>query len=174
MRVFAGSVFHERPGFTARFLCLGVVGHGATGARSPGPRGRCRVYLRAVECRSSGRVWKIRQRKKAGVDEMTFYDQKFGTPTRPLKAEAIVPKVSPPKPAAAPAPKPSLAAAITPKGRGTLAYGALLSFSFLYYARPEDFIPGMANIPAGKISGGLALVGLALSWGRLKGKMPLA
>jgi O-antigen ligase len=102
---------------------------------------------------------------------MTFYDQKFGTPTRPPKAEAIVPKA----PCAAPAPKkPSLAAAFTPKRRGTLAYGALLTFSFLYYARPEDFIPGMANIPVGKISGGLALAGLVLSWGRLKGKMPLA
>ncbi len=102
---------------------------------------------------------------------MTFYDQKFGTATRPLKTNVVVPTAPV---AAAPVPKPSLAAAFTPKRRGTLAYGALLTFSFLYYARPEDFIPGMANVPVGKISGGLALAGLLLSWGRLKGKMPLA
>jgi len=101
---------------------------------------------------------------------MTFYDQKFGNATRPPKAEVTVPKVPV---AAAPALKPSFAEAVT-KRRGTLASGALVTFSFLYYARPEDFIPGMAAIPVGKISGGLALAGLILSWGRLKGKMPLA
>ena len=101
---------------------------------------------------------------------MTFYDQKFGNATRPPKAEVIVPKTPV---AAAPALKPSFAEAVT-KRRGTVAYGALVTFSFLYYARPEDFIPGMAAIPVGKISGGLALAGLILSWGRLKGKMPLA
>ena len=100
---------------------------------------------------------------------MTFYDQKFGSHTRRPKAEAIVPKAA----NAAPVPKPSLAATFTPQRRSTLAYGALLTFSFLYYARPEDFIPGMAAIPVGKISGGLALAGLLLSWGRTKTKMPL-
>jgi O-antigen ligase len=44
----------------------------------------------------------------------------------------------------------------------------------LYFARPEDFIPGMAAIPVGKISGGLALLGLILSWRKLGGKIPLA
>ena len=102
---------------------------------------------------------------------MTLYDQKFGTgkiaPRIAPKAEVIVPK--------APIP-----ASQVPDSNGktqrrvTLAYGALLVFSFLYYARPEDFIPGMAVIPVGKISGGIALAGLLLSWGKLKTKMPLA
>ncbi len=98
---------------------------------------------------------------------MTFFDQKFGTPGRLPKAE-FVPR-TPPTVASAPmVPAP-------PARKGTtLAYSALVTFSFLYFARPEDFIPGMANVPVGKISGGLALLGLVLSWRRLKGKMPLA
>jgi O-antigen ligase len=101
---------------------------------------------------------------------MTFYDQKFGTAPRPLKADVIVPKAPV---AAAPVTKKSFVTAIVKK-RTSFAYSALLTFSFLYYARPEDFIPGMAAIPVGKISGGLALAGLILGWGRMKGKMPLA
>ena len=62
----------------------------------------------------------------------------------------------------------------SPEGRRTLAYGALLLFSFIYYARPEDFIPGLDIIPLGKISGGIAL--LALIFGvmgkRTGGKIP--
>jgi len=102
---------------------------------------------------------------------MTFYDQKFGNSVPAPKTQVLTPKV--------PAPKPSgitkLANAVVPeKRRKTLAYSALLTFSFLYFARPEDFIPGMAVIPVGKISGGLALLGLLLSWRKLGGKMPLA
>src|SRR3989442_14088276 len=41
---------------------------------------------------------------------------------------------------------------------GRLAYGALLIFSVLYYARPEDIIPGLHFIPWSKISGGIALL----------------
>lgn len=100
---------------------------------------------------------------------MTFYDQKFGTSSRARKAPVIAPK------AAAAAPPAPVAPTATPqRKRRTLAYSALLAFSFLYFARPEDFIPGMVLIPVGKISGGLALLGLLLSWRKLGGKMPLA
>ena len=79
---------------------------------------------------------------------MTFYDQKFGTAARPPKADLTVPKA--PIAAAAPVTKPSFVAGMI-KRRTSFAYTALLTFSFLYYARPEDFIPGMAAIPVGKI-----------------------
>jgi putative inorganic carbon (HCO3(-)) transporter len=59
--------------------------------------------------------------------------------------------------------------------RAGLAYGALIVFSFLYYARPEDVIPGLSYIPWGKISGGIALLALIarLAGGKLKTKFPL-
>ena len=44
--------------------------------------------------------------------------------------------------------------------RSTLAYGALVIFSILYYTRPEDFIPGLAIVPINKIAGGIALLAL--------------
>ena len=44
--------------------------------------------------------------------------------------------------------------------KGAFAYGALLVFSLLYFARPEDIIPGLGILPVAKISGGLALIGL--------------
>ncbi len=102
---------------------------------------------------------------------MTFYDQKFGTATNaPKRPAPKSPRIAP----KAPSPAPKLAVSpSSSKRRATLAYGALLTFSFLYYARPEDFVPGMGAVPVGKISGGLALAGLLLSWGRLKTKMPL-
>lgn len=102
---------------------------------------------------------------------MTFYDQKFGTSVRPPKPQITAPQVR----AAAPSRISKVISTIAPeKKRTTFAYSALLTFSFLYFARPEDFVPGMALIPVGKISGGLALVGLLLSWSKLKAKMPLA
>jgi O-antigen ligase len=42
----------------------------------------------------------------------------------------------------------------------SFAYGALVVFCFLYYYRPEDFIPGLDYIPMAKISGILAFLGL--------------
>src|SRR5947199_7435185 len=59
--------------------------------------------------------------------------------------------------------------------RAGVAYRALIVFSFLYYARPEDVIPGLSLIPWGKISGGIALVALIarLASGKLKMKIPL-
>jgi hypothetical protein len=46
------------------------------------------------------------------------------------------------------------------KSTNKVAYGALVLFSFLYFARPEDFIPGMANIPIEKILGGICFIAL--------------
>src|SRR2546426_9946488 len=59
--------------------------------------------------------------------------------------------------------------------RDTLAYSALLYFSFLYYARPEDLIPGLSIIPMEKITGGIALLALvaALAGSKIKTKFPL-
>jgi O-antigen ligase len=44
--------------------------------------------------------------------------------------------------------------------KGTLAYRALVVFSLLYFARPEDFIPGLQYIPIEKILGGIAILAL--------------
>jgi O-antigen ligase len=59
--------------------------------------------------------------------------------------------------------------------RTTIAYSALLIFTCLYYARPEDFVPGISAVPVEKIVGGVALVALAagLLSGRAKRKVPL-
>lgn len=46
------------------------------------------------------------------------------------------------------------------ENRKTLAYKALVVFSYIYFVRPEDFIPGLAHVPIGKISGGIALLAL--------------
>src|SRR2546428_5347716 len=58
---------------------------------------------------------------------------------------------------------------------GRLAYGALLLFSVLYYARPEDIIPGLSSIPWSKISGGIALLAViaGLAGNKIKTKFPL-
>jgi putative inorganic carbon (hco3(-)) transporter len=48
--------------------------------------------------------------------------------------------------------------------RATLAYQALLFFTVIYFLRPEDFIPGLAYIPMGKISGGIALLALFIGF----------
>lgn len=65
--------------------------------------------------------------------------------------------------------------ALKGKSRATLAYRALLVFSFLYYTRPEDVIPGLNAIPIGKISGGIALIALiaGLAGSKVKTKLPL-
>ena len=56
--------------------------------------------------------------------------------------------------------------------RSTFAYGALIVFCFLYFYRPEDFIPGMGVIPMAKISGILAFLGLLVAIGE-QGKIKL-
>jgi len=58
--------------------------------------------------------------------------------------------------------------------RTTLAYRALVLFSFLYFFRPEDFIPGLNHVPMGKIAGGVALAALIFGVKRKdRGQMPL-
>jgi putative inorganic carbon (hco3(-)) transporter len=44
--------------------------------------------------------------------------------------------------------------------RTTLAYGALLALSFIYFVRPEDYIPGLDYIPIAKIAGGISVFAL--------------
>ena len=44
--------------------------------------------------------------------------------------------------------------------RKSLSYSALVLFTFLYYWRPEDLIPGLVWLPLAKISGGIALLAL--------------
>ncbi len=46
------------------------------------------------------------------------------------------------------------------ENRKTLAYRALIFFSYIYFVRPEDFIPGLSYIPIAKIAGGIALLAL--------------
>jgi hypothetical protein len=61
-----------------------------------------------------------------------------------------------------------------PEKRATFAYRMLVLFSFFYFARPEDVIPGVHYIPTEKITGGLALLGLLVGLsGRRAGKYPI-
>jgi len=46
------------------------------------------------------------------------------------------------------------------KGRRPFVYGALVTFSALYYYRPEDFVPGLSYIPMARIVGVLGIVAL--------------
>ena len=46
------------------------------------------------------------------------------------------------------------------KSSNSLGYGALVVFSFLYFARPEDLIPGLGKVPVEKILGGIAFIAL--------------
>ena len=57
--------------------------------------------------------------------------------------------------------------------RNTLsgAFFWLSAFYFVYCARPEDWIPGLAYIPLAKISGLVALVGLLTSLGRTERRL---
>jgi len=71
--------------------------------------------------------------------------------------------------------KPMAKATAAPlKERSNLGFRLMLVFSFLYYFRPEDIIPGLAPLHLAKVTGGLAL--LALLLGSKKGrpkKLPL-
>lgn len=46
------------------------------------------------------------------------------------------------------------------KPKSSFAYKAVLALSILYYARPEDVLPGLHYVPMAKIAGGLALIAL--------------
>jgi O-antigen ligase len=54
------------------------------------------------------------------------------------------------------------AQAVTAQGRRPFVYGALVTFSALYYFRPEDFIPGLNYIPMARIAGIIGAVALIL------------
>jgi O-antigen ligase len=70
--------------------------------------------------------------------------------------------------------EPGLLGAPSEPRRTTLAYRALVFFSFLYFFRPEDFIPGLHHVPMGKIAGGVALAALIFGVKRKdRGKLPL-
>jgi O-antigen ligase len=61
--------------------------------------------------------------------------------------------------------------AVPAQARRPLVYGALVAFVWLYYYRPEDFIPGLAYVPMAKITGIFAIVALLfgmLSSGKFK------
>jgi putative inorganic carbon (HCO3(-)) transporter len=52
------------------------------------------------------------------------------------------------------------------------AYVALLLFMVIYYARPEDWIPGLSNVPMVKITGILALLALVFSLRQIRLRLP--
>jgi len=59
------------------------------------------------------------------------------------------------------------AQSIVKTGRRPFVYAALVALSWLYYYRPEDFIPGLDYIPMAKIAGIIGLV--ALIFGMMSG-----
>jgi O-antigen ligase len=54
-----------------------------------------------------------------------------------------------------------VASPVNGRDRRPLVYGALVVFAWLYYYRPEDFIPGLESIPLAKIAGVVAVAALA-------------
>jgi O-antigen ligase len=66
------------------------------------------------------------------------------------------------------------AQSIATQGRRPFVYGALVVFTWLYYYRPEDFIPGMDAIPMAKIAGIIALVALIFGMMGGRAKVPRA
>jgi putative inorganic carbon (HCO3(-)) transporter len=52
------------------------------------------------------------------------------------------------------------------------AYVALLLFMFIYYARPEDWIPGLSRVPLAKITGILSLLALVFSLRHIRQRLP--
>ena len=54
----------------------------------------------------------------------------------------------------------------------TEAYVALLLFMVVYCARPEDWIPGLSNVPLAKVAGVLALIAFVLSVGQVRQRLP--
>jgi len=52
------------------------------------------------------------------------------------------------------------------------AYVALALFMFIYSARPEDWVPGLSNVPLAKIAGIFALLALVLSLRYIQTRFP--
>ncbi len=52
------------------------------------------------------------------------------------------------------------------------SYVALLLFIFIYSARPQDWIPGLSNVPLAKIAGILALLALLFSLRHIRHRLP--
>jgi putative inorganic carbon (hco3(-)) transporter len=52
------------------------------------------------------------------------------------------------------------------------AYLGLLTFMFVYFARPEDWVPGFSQVPLAKLTGILALVALACSISQFRQRIP--
>ena len=64
-----------------------------------------------------------------------------------------------------------LRSSVQVQGRRPFVFGALVCFAFLYYYRPEDFIPGLVYIPMAKVVGIIAIIALVvgmLSGGKFK------
>lgn len=59
-------------------------------------------------------------------------------------------------------------------GRAPLAgtYVTLLLFMFIYCARPEDWVPGLSNVPLAKITGALALLAFLFSLRHFQKSLP--
>jgi O-antigen ligase len=52
------------------------------------------------------------------------------------------------------------------------AYIALVLFMAIYFGRPEDWIPGLSNVPLAKIAGILALLGMVFSLRHIRNRFP--
>jgi len=52
-------------------------------------------------------------------------------------------------------------------------YFGLVVFMVVYFARPEDWIPGLAGVPLAKIAGIMILLALVFSFGNIRWNMPL-
>lgn len=64
-----------------------------------------------------------------------------------------------------------LQSSVSAQARRPIVYGTLVAFVWLYYYRPEDFIPGAAYIPMAKITGVFAILALfagIMSGGKVK------
>lgn len=67
------------------------------------------------------------------------------------------------------------AQAVAAQGRRPFVYGALVTFSALYYFRPEDFIPGLNYIPMARIAGVIGAIALIVGMmGSGKANVPRA
>jgi putative inorganic carbon (hco3(-)) transporter len=53
-----------------------------------------------------------------------------------------------------------------------VAYTSLVLFMLVYYARPEDWLPGVKLLPLAKITGVLMILALVFSLGKIRGGLP--